>query len=69
MSEIPEDIHQKAREAVKGRYAKGHGVALVTEVARALLAERERAARIAEDYPTEWEPDAHEIAAAIRSQP
>lgn len=41
----------------------------VEATGKALVAERERCARIAEGIETEWPNDAHEIASAIRARP
>lgn len=72
---IPDDIQEEARRVVERGYDEG----LVEAVERALLAERERAARIAEDWQPEEEylPGDHyeaglcdageRIAAAIRA--
>ncbi len=74
MSEIPEDIRETAQQmaqSVADRYVEPFDADLMVTFAQALMAERERCAKIAENCH-ECEPDGNcaectAIAAAIRT--
>lgn len=68
MSEIPEDIRAKARSIYETNWGVEGGLQGI--IARALMEERERCAKIADNWPTSaWRRQAtsDKIAAAIRS--
>lgn len=69
---IPDDIQKTAWKLVCGcgcitDVCSLPGCGCFESIAAALIAERERAAKIAENYRTDWAPDADNIAEAIRA--
>lgn len=72
MRETPIDIRKTAEKIAATaneccHRSDGYEEAIRRAIERLLMAERERCAKIAEDFNAEWPNDAHRIADSIRS--